>query len=59
MPGQPVWLRVRREDFKLNDIEKGTDSQMDWNKVARWHLQGDWATQKPCHVIFIALRARK
>jgi len=59
VPGQPVWLRVRRENFKLNDVEKGTDSLMDWTKVARWHLQGDWTTTKPCNVIFIALRARK
>jgi len=59
VPGQPVWLRARREDFKLNDVEKGTDSKMDWATVSRWHLQGDWTTKKPCQVIFIALRARK
>lgn len=59
VPGQPVWLRARREDFKLNGIEPGADSKMDWSKVARWHLQGDWTTAKPFQVIFIALRTRK
>lgn len=57
VPGQPVWLRVRREDFRLNDVEKGSDSKMDWSKVTRWHLQGDWS-QHPLHVIFVALRYR-
>jgi hypothetical protein len=59
VPSQPVWLRVRREDFKLNGVEPGADSLMDWTKVTRWHLQGDWATMKPMQVIFIALRVRK
>lgn len=59
VPGQPVWLRVRRSDFKLNGIEKGSDSQMDWSQVTRWHLQGDWATKKNLSVIFVALRWRK
>lgn len=58
VPGQPVWLRVRREDFRLNDVERGTDGQMDWGRVARWHLQGDWTTMKPMNVIFVALRVR-
>ncbi len=59
VPGQPVWLRVKREDFKLNPVEKGADSQMDWNQVTRWHLQGDWTTNKPMHVILVALRVRR
>jgi len=59
VPGSPVWLRARREDFKLNSGEKGADSMMDWSKVTRWHLQGDWTTQKPFQVIFLALRTRK
>lgn len=59
VPGQPVWLRVRRSDFKLNNIEKGADSRMDWSKVTRWHVQGDWVTKKPLQVIFVALRTRK
>jgi hypothetical protein len=59
VPGQPVWLRARREDFRLNDVERGTDAQMDWSRVARWHLQGDWTTMKPMCVIFVALRVRR
>ena len=59
VPGQPVWLRARREDFRLNGVEPGADSAMDWSKVARWHLQGDWTTKKPMQVIFVALRVRR
>jgi len=59
VPGSPVWMRARREDFKLNGVEKGSDSQMDWSKVTRWHLQGDWQTKKNFQVIFVALRTRK
>jgi hypothetical protein len=59
VPGSPVWLRAKRADFKLNGVEKGSDSQMDWSKVTRWHLQGDWATKQPLQVIFVALRTRK
>ncbi|WP_157772156.1 hypothetical protein [Lacunisphaera limnophila] len=59
VPGQPVWLRARREKFQLNGIEPGRDSQMDWTQVVRWHLQGDWTTQRPMQVIFVALRTRR
>lgn len=59
VPGQPVWLRVRRDDFKFSGVEPGKDSLMNWSAVARWHLQGDWNTAKPCQVVFIALRTRK
>lgn len=59
VPGQPVWLRVRRNDFKLNSAERGGDSLMDWSKIGQWHLQGDWNTKKPLSVIFIALRERR
>jgi hypothetical protein len=59
VPGSPVWLRARREDFKLNGVEKGSDSQMDWSNTTRWHLQGDWQTKKNFQVIFVALRTRK
>jgi len=58
VPGQPVWMRVRREDFRLNPGERGADGEMDWTKVATWHLQGDWNTKKPCKVIFVAMRER-
>lgn len=59
VPGQPVWLRARRADFKLNGIEPGSDPAMDWSKVVRWHLQGDWTTKKPMAVILVALRVRR
>jgi hypothetical protein len=59
VPGQPVWLRARREDFKLNNAVRGSDSLMDWAKIAQWQLQGDWVTKKPLSVIFIALRERR
>lgn len=59
VPGMPVWLRAPRSAFKLNGIEPGADSQFDWAKVTRWHLQGDWTTPKPMSLIFLALRARK
>ncbi len=59
VPGQPVWLRVRRQDFRLNSTEPGDDSRMNWSQVTRWHLQGDWTTQKPMHAIFVALRMRR
>ncbi|HWA27403.1 MAG TPA: hypothetical protein VG734_17240 [Lacunisphaera sp.] len=59
VPGSPVWLRVRRDNFKLNSVESGSDSAMNWAKVTRWHVQGDWTTEKPCSIIFVALRARK
>ena len=58
VPGQPVWLRARRQDFRLNAVEKGADGVMDWTKVTTWHLQGDWNTQKPFQAIFVALRVR-
>ncbi len=59
VPSQPVWMRVHKADFKLNNVERGADGVMDWSKVTRWHLQGDWNTQKPFGVIFIALRVRR
>jgi hypothetical protein len=59
VPGQPVWLRARRENFRLNSVEPGADSKMDWAKVTRWHVQGDWTTEKPFSLILVALRARK
>jgi hypothetical protein len=59
VPGQPVWLRAHRNDFKLNNTERGADSLMDWTKIGQWHLQGDWTTKKPLSVIFIALRERR
>jgi hypothetical protein len=59
VPGSPVWLRVRRENFRLNSVESGSNPSMDWTKVTRWHVQGDWTTEKPLSIIFVALRTRK
>lgn len=60
VPGNPVWLRVKLSDFKLNDW-KGDKAgkRINWAKIASWHLQGDWRTEAPCHLIFIALRTRQ
>lgn len=60
VPEQPVWLRVRRADFKLNNWQ-GTKAGavIDWTKITRWHLQGDWSKGKPCQIMFIALRYRQ
>lgn len=58
MPGQPVWLRVGLEDFSQGKGQGEDNGKMDWTKVTRWHLQGDWATKKPASVLFIAIRVR-
>jgi hypothetical protein len=59
VPGSPVWLRVKRNDFKINPQYRGADSLMDWTKIQQWHLQGDWVTKKPMSVAFVALRERR
>jgi len=59
VPGMPVWLRAPKSAFKLNGVEPGSDSKMDWTKVTRWHLQGDWTTEQPMSLIFVALQVRK
>jgi len=59
VPEQPVWLRVRRSDFKLNNWQGNKGSAViDWTRIARWHLQGDWSKAVPLVVVFIALRTR-
>jgi len=59
VPEQPVWFRVRLADFKLNNWQGNkTSAGIDWTRIARWHLQGDWSKGVPLQVIFIALRAR-
>jgi hypothetical protein len=59
VPNQPVWLRIKRSDFQLNDWQGTKSGQtIDWTRIHRWHLQGDWATAAPFHIVFIALRAR-
>jgi hypothetical protein len=58
MPNQPVWLRVRRDQFTRVSGQDGRDGKLDWTKIGQWHVQGDWKTKKSCHVIFIALRLR-
>ena len=60
VPEQPVWLRVRRSDFKLNNWQGNKASAViDWTKITRWHLQGDWSKAKPFQILFIALRYRQ
>lgn len=59
MPLQPVWFRLKRADFKLNNWQGNqTGKTIDWAHITRWHLQGDWATAAPFHAMFIALRTR-
>lgn len=59
VPGQPVWLRAKLTDFVLNNWKGDkTGRRIDWKKIRQWHLQGDWQTEAPCHVMFIALRVR-
>jgi hypothetical protein len=60
LPQLPVWFRVKLTDFKLNNWQGNmTGKTIDWTRIERWHLQGDWATPAPFHVVFIALRTRE
>ncbi len=60
LPQQAVWFRVKRSDFKLNDWQGlHAGKSIDWTRITQWHLQGDWATVAPFHVMFIALRTRQ
>jgi hypothetical protein len=60
LPQLPVWFRVKLTDFKLNNWQGNmTGKKIDWARIERWHLQGDWATTAPFHVMFIALRTRQ
>lgn len=60
LPQQAVWFRVKRSDFKLNDWQGiHVGKTIDWTQITQWHLQGDWTTPAPFHVMFIALRTRQ
>jgi hypothetical protein len=60
LPQLPVWFRVKLTDFKLNNWQGNmTGKTIDWTRIERWHLQGDWASTSPFHVMFIALRTRQ
>ena len=60
LPQQPVWFHVRLTDFKLNNWQGNKAARkIDWARISRWHLQGDWQTAAPFHVVFIALRTRQ
>ena len=60
LPQLPVWFRVKLTDLKLNNWQGNmTGKTIDWARIERWHLQGDWATAAPFHVMFIALRTRQ
>lgn len=61
VPGQSVWFRV-----PLASLQPSTDPKyagkvpgLDLAKITQWHLQGDWATKKPCQILFIAIRAHR
>lgn len=59
MPEQPVWFRVRLADFRLNNWQGNhASATIDWSRITKWHLQGDWSKAVPFQVMFIALRVR-
>lgn len=57
VPGSPVWLRVKLAEARVT--KPGANGSLDLAKVNKWHVQGDWATEKPVQLIVIALRARR
>lgn len=57
MPTQPVWFRLPLK--AANIIKPGSDGALDPHKIVKWHLQGDYATEKSLHFLAIALRARR
>lgn len=58
MPNQAIWFRLKTSEFTVVDSQGGKDSKMDWTKIEKWHLQGEYGVAKPAQVMFIALRAR-
>lgn len=58
VPNQPVWLQLPVSDFRTVGGFEGKTPGMDWSNIVQWHIQGDWVTQKPFHMVFIALRGR-
>ena len=60
VPQQPVWFRVPASAFApVGGAQSGTNPEMDWTKVAQWHVQGDWGVKVPHQLVVIALRARR
>ncbi len=57
MPTLPVWFRVPMSGMKID--KPGKDGKLNSSKVVKWHLQGDFSTEKPMHFMAIALRARR
>lgn len=57
VPGSPVWLRVPVKEASL--YKPGTNGRLDGDKIVKWHVQGDWSTEKPVQAMIIALRARR
>ncbi len=60
VPQQPVWFRLPVAEFKpVGGTQAGTVAGFDWTKVVQWHVQGDWATKQPYHLVVIAVRSRR
>ncbi len=60
VPGQPVWFRVPLAGLHAATGEYGGKVRgFDATKVAQWHVQGDWATKRPMHIVVIAVRAQR
>jgi hypothetical protein len=57
MPTQPVWFRLPIAGMKID--KPGKDGKLETGKIIKWHLQGDFSTEKPMHFMAIALRARR
>ncbi len=57
MPTQAVWFRVPVAGMRVD--KPGSDGKLDSGKIIKWHLQGDFSTEKPMHFMAIALRARR
>ena len=57
VPAYPVWLRVPVAGIKIE--KPGSNGVLDLTKIVKWHLQGDYSTEKPAHFLAIALRGRR
>lgn len=57
VPDQPVWLREPVE--RANIAQPGTTPGLDLANLVHWDLTGDWVTEKPFQILFIAARGRR
>ena len=50
---------ARGRQVLLIEHSNKAGKKIDWTRIKQWHLQGDWSTAAPFHVMFIALRTRQ